>query len=168
MRITRTELRGLRRSKTPRQGVQTPPGAPKSPPAKVIAFRGVRLEPDRVKTVWVPGRPVPQSRPRLGRSWRGKSQVHELDRVKAWKAAVAWHVKAAGVQVVSGPVEVGLCFVLEPGQRADLDNTIKSVLDALIGVAYHDDDQVVALGATKMTAGPGDAVGVRITVDTIG
>jgi Holliday junction resolvase RusA-like endonuclease len=33
--------------------------------------------------------------------------------------------------------------------RPDLDNLIKTVLDALNGIAYTDDKQIVRLGATK-------------------
>lgn len=162
MRITRTELRGLRGSQKARQGVQAPPGAPKPPLGQVIPLR---RPPGPVVTVWVPGRPVPQSRPRLGRSWRGRSQVHELERVTAWKAALAWCVKAAGVQVVTGPVRVELAFVLEPGQRGDLDNFVKAALDALRGVAYVDDDQVVALDARKLTTDDGAQAGVLVSID---
>ena len=38
---------------------------------------------------------------------------------------------------------------LRPAKKPDIDNIIKSILDALNGVAYHDDTQVVAVFAEK-------------------
>lgn len=38
---------------------------------------------------------------------------------------------------------------IRPAKKPDIDNIIKSVLDALNGVAYHDDTQVVAVFAEK-------------------
>lgn len=38
---------------------------------------------------------------------------------------------------------------IRPAKKPDIDNVIKSILDALNGVAYHDDTQVVAVFAEK-------------------
>lgn len=38
---------------------------------------------------------------------------------------------------------------IRPAKKPDIDNVIKSILDALNGVAYHDDTQVIAIAAEK-------------------
>ena len=38
---------------------------------------------------------------------------------------------------------------IRPAKKPDIDNVVKSILDALNGVAYHDDTQVVAVFAEK-------------------
>lgn len=51
-------------------------------------------------------------------------------------------------------------WILKP----DIDNLAKSVLDALNGVAYVDDAQIVRLQATKQPQQPDSEAGIRITV----
>lgn len=96
----------------------------------------------------VPGRPVPKQRPRLGVQLRGRRivQAHvytprETRRYEALVRECAW---AAGAQPLDGDVvlEIDAWFY---GRRPDLDNTAKSVMDGLKGVAYKDDRQVSRL-----------------------
>ena len=47
-----------------------------------------------------------------------------------------------------GPVGVS-AIVYFPNRRGDLDNRLKPVLDALQGVAYSDDRQIVAINAVR-------------------
>lgn len=54
----------------------------------------------------------------------------------------------AGIQPLDGDVAVTL-RVYRPMRRGDLDNRIKIVLDALQGFAYMNDEQVVAIHATR-------------------
>ena len=63
--------------------------------------------------------------------------------------------------------------VVRPAMRAkhpypggDIDNYAKGPLDALKGVAFHDDKQVTALAATKRWTGPGETAGVLVCLDT--
>lgn len=42
-----------------------------------------------------------------------------------------------------------LCQIILPTKKPDIDNLTKSVMDALNGVAWHDDAQVVQLEARK-------------------
>lgn len=116
------------------------------------------------------GRPVP-----VGRN-RDQEQ---------WAALVAVHVGGLGWTPVAGPVAVDLTFRLERpaghygtgrnreqiradapawpsvGRVADVDKLARSVLDALTGLAYLDDRQVVSLIATKTW---GARAGVEIRV----
>lgn len=48
----------------------------------------------------------------------------------------------------SGPVDVTV-HVFRPRKAGDLDNALKVLLDALSGIAYVDDDQVVSLHAFR-------------------
>ena len=51
-----------------------------------------------------------------------------------------------------------------PTGRPDLDNVVKAVLDALNGVLYADDAQVVTLEAYKRRCDPGEEPGVGVLV----
>jgi crossover junction endodeoxyribonuclease RusA len=73
---------------------------------------------------------------------------------KAYKQHAAWAAKAAGVRVVDGDVSV--TYVLHPkltvkGEasrvRCDLDNVLKVLGDAMNGVAWVDDKQIVEIHA---------------------
>ena len=45
-----------------------------------------------------------------------------------------------------------LCGSLKPLKKPDVDNIVKVVADALNGVAYHDDTQIVSVSAKKVYA----------------
>lgn len=114
----------------------------------------------------IPGAPVPKARARAA-IHNGRITHHSDPVTKAYEQAVAWAAKAAGVKPISGPVALQTVFWLPlPGSwskkrasealqsekatsRPDLDNYIKSIMDALNGVAWTDDAQVVRLLATK-------------------
>lgn len=46
-----------------------------------------------------------------------------------------------------------LAGLIRPTKKPDLDNVIKSILDALNKVAYHDDTQIVSLSMEKFYSG---------------
>lgn len=97
--------------------------------------------------------PYPVSANRYWRTFRNRT-VRSVE-ATAYRRSVLEVAAAAGVQpVLERGVRVDL--VLRPkltarGQaskvRLDLDNCIKVALDALIGIAYEDDRQVVRLTA---------------------
>ena len=87
----------------------------------------------------------------------------------AWRQNVAARALEAGIKPADGAVEISLRFYYErpktvtralPTVPPDLDKQIRSVLDALKGVAYVDDGQVVSISATKEYGIPGAEISV--------
>lgn len=109
---------------------------------------------------WIPGPPVPKGRPRLGRGI-----IYTPAKTKAYEATVAAFAKLAGASPSSGPVAVGI--YINASGKWDLDNCIKSILDGLNGVAYHDDSQVRLIFATRSGQGGKDE-GTYVVVHYIG
>ena len=94
------------------------------------------------------------------RYWRtrvaGKIAVTYVSaEAKSYKSIVAWMATAAGAKPIIGPVKMDLCLCPKQNKdgssskvRFDLSNSIKVLEDALNGVAYVDDKQVVAIQAS--------------------
>lgn len=104
--------------------------------------------------VIVVGQPLPMPRPFLSR----RGGIKPDERVKEYKKLVAryaeqvWHhelQKANPDLPLKGDCGLRLEFARETMVRADLDNLIKTVQDALLGIAYLDDHQIVELAARK-------------------
>ncbi len=98
----------------------------------------------------VPGRCVPCPRPRVvsGR------KAHYPRRYTDWlDSARVEAYRACGRVLWEGPVSVTVAFM---GARAnaDIDNLLKSVLDAIQGVLIVDDKQVRYIEVTKMDVTP--------------
>lgn len=125
----------------------------------------------------VPGVPVPQARPRFTRTGR----VYEPAKCKAYKAVIAAAARAAmrGKEPLAGPVVVGCHFFLpipkgwskakkedaldgvsRPLKRPDGDNLEKLVWDALTGIVWADDSQIVQWSGGKFYGEPGIVVKV--------
>lgn len=94
----------------------------------------------------------PVSANRYWRTFRGRTiRSSEADVYKASARVVA---ERFGVVEIQGPVSVSIALLpkltkrgLASLTRMDLDNCIKVTLDALNGIAYFDDAQVVNLSA---------------------
>lgn len=95
----------------------------------------------------VDGEPVPKQSTRFD----GKGHAHTDPRVKAWQNTVAWKAREAmqGREPLKGPVSVRAVFVLSNRRRVDCENLIKAVNDAMNGVVFADDSQVVNLHIVK-------------------
>lgn len=117
------------------------------------------------------GDPVAQGRPRF---FRKGNYVGAFDpeKSKNWKETVKWQAISQGVRIFDGPIVLHLVFSLrrpkslpkkvqEHTKRPDLDNLIKAIKDALRGIAYLDDSQIVRLSAEKRY---GDSPGVEIWI----
>ena len=96
--------------------------------------------------------PYPPSTNRLTR--HGNGRAYASPQAAAWKRQAAWLAKAAGVRVTALPVAVSVLLHPKANKdgsasktRIDIDNAIKAALDALNGVAWLDDKQVIRLSA---------------------
>lgn len=93
--------------------------------------------------------------PSTNRVWRtANGRTYKPADVRAWMSDSAWRARAAGIHCASGPVHVAVTLhprLTKAGKasqrRIDLDNAIKATLDALQGVAFCDDKQVIRLAA---------------------
>jgi crossover junction endodeoxyribonuclease RusA len=90
--------------------------------------------------------PVPPSANRYWRNYGGRVVVS--DEARAYKGQAGWLAKEAGCGLLTGPVGV-LLHVHRARRVGDLDNYIKVLLDALRGVVFEDDSQVVELHAFR-------------------
>ena len=103
-------------------------------------------------------KPVPQARPRFYvKNYGNKRFVGAYDpkQCKVFKETIAWHAKVAAMQnglkePIRGAIALSLTFQMGENKkerfhtkRPDIDNLAKSVKDALKGIIYHDDSQIV-------------------------
>lgn len=107
--------------------------------------------------IWLPW---PPSANRYWRHYRGRMVVsaeakayQELAWVDAW---------AAGLRPIDEPVGLECVFCPPDQRRRDLDNCLKVLIDALQGVAYHDDRQIIELHARFGPEYPHGAVEVKL------
>jgi crossover junction endodeoxyribonuclease RusA len=124
--------------------------------------------------LFVPGKPAPQgSKRHVG----GGVMVESSKAVAPWRTTVAWHAaQAYRLAPLDGAVWVSLLFVMprpaatpkrstpQAVKRPDLDKLTRAVFDALSGVVWRDDSQVVQLVASKRLASLEEQPGVNIRV----
>ncbi|MFE2998689.1 RusA family crossover junction endodeoxyribonuclease [Nocardia sp. NPDC059246] len=130
-----------------------------------------------VPPLFVPGDAAPQgSKRHVG----GGRMVESSKSVGPWRARVALAAHDRGWIPTTDAVHVHLTFIRPrpastPKRRTppavkkpDIDKLARAVLDALTGIAFADDSQVVLLQAHKVIAEIGQTPGVLITVTPIG
>ncbi len=133
--------------------------------------------------LWIPGQPVPVPRIKVGRwgAYYSASYTDWLDGAKV-KAKADYPQKP-----LTGPLTAELKFVIArakshygtgrnahvlkpamaekyPLPKGDVDNLAKGPLDALSGIVYEDDVQVLALLVKKRWAEHGENPGVKIKI----
>ena len=106
-------------------------------------------EGDRVTggyTFEVPGCPVPKQRARRGRHGRW----YTPQATRSYEAKVGWAAKAAGLHAPhNGLVGLKVRLWFPDRRRRDVDNVVKAIMDALNGLAYSDDSQVIELFVSR-------------------
>jgi Holliday junction resolvase RusA-like endonuclease len=129
----------------------------------------------------VPGPPVAQPRPRVGidrRTGRPRTYREEAHPVHAYRAEVALRARQTFPRPLAGPLRVAMLFAFAPANAAeraltdwawkpaapDCDNLAKAAADALKGVAWGDDAQVVVWELWKAVAPAGMKPFTRIGV----
>ena len=97
----------------------------------------------------VTGEPVPKQSFRFARAGS-----YQPARVKDWQDMVAWAARQAtmGHPPIEGEVSVRCWFRVGNRRRVDLDNLWKAVGDAIEGIAYLNDSQIVHLVLRKNLA----------------
>lgn len=131
-------------------------------------------------TFEIPGVPVAKGRPRMTK--RGHAYTPQKTRdYEAW-VRLCW--LRTGQPMSLQPLQIRLEFylpipksfskkqreaalagVLLPTKKPDIDNLAKAVLDGLNGLAYQDDQQIVALETCKVY---GAAPLVQVTLQEVG
>ena len=94
----------------------------------------------------VPCRPVGKQRPRV---YNGRAVTPK--RTRDYENTVALYARGAGVRPIDGAVRLRLELYYDDRRWRDIDNAIKSIQDALEGIAYENDRQIYALEAVKHT-----------------
>lgn len=133
---------------------------------------------------YVPGRPTTKGswRPIKTRTGRVLMRPNNPQQYDSWVGTVKTYAVTAGVRPQEGPVDVGLVFFLQrpkkwfrangaikpnapayPATMPDLDKLTRLILDALTGIAWKDDGQVVKLMAGKIWADAGPEGGASRT-----
>ena len=132
----------------------------------------------------VSGAPVPKKRPRV--TMRGGfARAYTPKVTVAYEALVAEQARHAmgGIDAYAGPVELEAHFslpipkswpkrdqrlavagMIQPDNKADIDNLFKSLADGLNGIVFADDSQIVSARITKRY---GEEPGVAVTVRAI-
>ena len=128
----------------------------------------------------VDGIPVPQGSMRaLVRGTRAVVIHDNSEKLKAWRKAVGTGAMLAlrkdGGLLAACPISLYLVFHLpkpktvkrdKPFVKPDLDKLCRAVCDALEGVLYDNDSQIVHLGATKRYANfPSGTLGPGVYVE---
>lgn len=96
--------------------------------------------------------PIPLARARFG---HGRAYLPKRSREYRCRVAEAAREALNGREPITGELTCKLEFYRKYKRSAriagDIDNHVKAVLDALNGIAFADDAQVVSLTATKFT-----------------
>jgi crossover junction endodeoxyribonuclease RusA len=132
-----------------------------------------------IRVVFVPGKPIPEGSTTAYVRGGHANTTHANARVlRPWRAEIHAVIRAATpertIDIPTGPVAVVLTFLMprrtaEPKRstpphtrKPDLDKLIRAVMDAMTGVVYADDAQVIHVAADKRTAAIGEQPGVLI------
>lgn len=123
----------------------------------------------------ISGTPVAQGRPRA--TSRGShATVYEPKKSKEYKASASFQVKMQNpFKIEEGPVSVRLEFYMprpkslkksveKHVKKPDIDNLAKCVLDAMNGMLWHDDSQIIYLVCIKEYVKIGNEPSTVITV----
>lgn len=167
-RPTRSRARTTSPATAPARTRKRTAKAPVTPAVPAVSFIPVAF--------FVPGDPVTQgSMKSIGRGRIAHVKGPELT---AWRTAIAAAARAAGANAVGDhqAVKVEATFWLPrpasvkrpfPSAKSDVDKLSRALFDALSGVAYVDDGQVVSLVVDKRYADDKHPTGVWVQVSLV-
>lgn len=127
----------------------------------------------------VPGEPVGKGRPKFTRT----GHAYTPEKTRYYEQVVQMAARLKMQRPFDGAVRIAICAnyaipkktgktarlkmiegIMRPLKKPDVDNIAKIILDALNGIAYHDDKQVVEMHVAKFY---NDTPGVIVFVDEI-
>ena len=131
----------------------------------------------------VPGEPVGKGRPRVVRRG-GFTQTYTPEKTASYENLVKLEFQRQGGHMLKdGPVYLSIMAwygiprsvskrkreamiggLIRPTRKPDCDNVAKVIADALNGLAWHDDSQVVSLHVSKQY---GEAPGVSVMMEEV-
>jgi crossover junction endodeoxyribonuclease RusA len=134
--------------------------------------------------IYVLGDPAAQGSKRLVRTKGGRTLMIENSRkVKPWRQAVGEAAMTCGCKIREGDVAMRAIVRFarpvshfkkdgtvrpsssaRPG-KADCDKLLRSICDALTGIAYHDDRQVACVAIDRVWCKDGEAPGAIIKIN---
>lgn len=121
------------------------------------------LSGEEVASFFIPGQPIPSERVRQGRGKR----FYLPKRSSAYRKHVIKHLPEWLLtldQTVENPTLV-MFFCRETKRKADVDNLIKAIQDALLGIVYTDDTEVKFVLGGKVSSGEDKCeTGVQVTI----
>ena len=105
------------------------------------------------------GNPVPQGRPRFFRKGNFIG-AYDPEKSRSWKENVRLQAIMQKPEIMTGALNLFLHFkllkpksmskkVIHHVKKPDLDNLVKACKDALKGICYRDDSQIIELAAKK-------------------
>ena len=136
--------------------------------------------------ITIPAEPIAQGRPRLS-SRGGFARAYDPPKSRTWKKFVADYAREAMERYkldnpLDGPlmIKIRFGFPLPKSQhrknpkpmmwhmkRPDLDNLYKGVIDAMEGIVYHRDSEIVKVVMDKVIVPQGDAPYVNLAVVSV-
>lgn len=105
--------------------------------------------------------------PSVNRYWKpiiinNKPSLCITEEGKEFKNFLGWFAKANKFKVLSGDVKLIYTMRCRLKGRLDLDNTLKAIQDALEGIAYLKDSQIVEIQAKKIRHSGVDEIEIEI------
>ena len=119
----------------------------------------------------IPGKPMGKGRPRFATTAAGYGRPYTPEKTENYETLVKWefHAQCGDAWFADAPLRMNLLVYMEiprsaskrrkalmlagklrPTKKPDFDNIGKIVADALNGLAYHDDAQVVDARVVKL------------------
>lgn len=128
---------------------------------------------------FAPGKPIPQGSKNLSRA--GAMYDQQGNDLKDWRKIVCAYARQAMRRNPAAPAEVPMVCEVEfvmyrpknlpktkptppATKKPDVDKLQRAIGDAMTGVVYVDDSQIVRWMAEKRIAEPGEQMGARITL----
>ena len=120
------------------------------------------------------GVPIPKARARTVSNGR-RTWSYTPSNTKGWEDAIILQCKAkAPGEPITGPLRIELYFSIPRVKawprsypRGDVDNYVKSVKDALNGLFYVDDVQIISVFAAKSYSKNEGEIGVEILLTEV-